>query len=155
VWFGRPAEYRVGMAEPKTQRTRMSAAEFLAAVPDPRRRADAEAVCALMADVTGEAPTMWGTSIIGFGSYHYRYASGREGDWPAIGLSPRKQSLTLYISAGFDAYDELLSRLGPHSTGKSCLYIKKLADVDERVLRDLVAGGFERLHGKVLTADPG
>src|SRR5687767_3140663 len=130
------------MAEPKTTRGERSVAEFLAAVADPRRRADAEAACALMTEATGTEPAMWGTSIVGFGTYHYRYATGREGDWPAVGLSPRKQALTIYLSAGFDAYEELLGRLGPHSTGKSCLYVKRLADVDQAVLRELVAAGF-------------
>jgi hypothetical protein len=142
------------MAELKTVKNETSVAEFLAAVADPRRRADAQAVCALMADVTGAQPTMWGNSIIGFGSYHYTYASGRKGDWPAVGLSPRKQALTVYVSEGFDAYDELLGRLGPHSTGKSCLYIKRLSDVDEQVLRSLVEGGFQRLNGTTVTSEP-
>jgi hypothetical protein len=143
------------MTEPKTTKNEASVAEFLASVADPQRRADAEAVCALMADVTGEQPTMWGGSIVGFGSYHYRYATGREGDWPAVAMSPRKQSLTLYVSAGFDAHEELLGRLGPHSTGRSCLYIKRLADVDEQVLRSLVDGGFRQLNGKIVTSEAG
>jgi hypothetical protein len=141
------------MAEPKTTRSPLSVPEFLAAVDDPRRRADAEAACALMAEVTGAPPTMWGTSIVGFGGYHYRYASGREGDAPAVGLSPRKQALTIYLSAGFDDHDELLGRLGPHRTGKSCLYLKRLSDVDEQVLRSLIGAGFRSLDGTVLTAE--
>jgi hypothetical protein len=143
------------MAEPKTTRGERSVAEFLAAVADPRRRADAEAACALMTEATGTEPAMWGTSIVGFGTYHYRYATGREGDWPAVGLSPRKQALTIYLSAGFDAYEELLGRLGPHSTGKSCLYVKRLADVDQAVLRELVAAGFRHLDGRTVTSEPG
>ena len=142
------------MAEPKTTRNDTSVADFLAAVTDPRRRADAQAVCALMAEVTGAEPAMWGSAIVGFGSYHYRYGSGREGDWPAVGLSPRKQALTIYIPEGFEGYRELLDRLGPHSTGKSCLYVKRLSDVDEQALRGLVDGGFRRLNGTTLTADP-
>jgi hypothetical protein len=141
------------MAELKTQRTQTSVADFLAAVTDPQRRADAQAACALMADVTGAPPEMWGTSIVGFGSYRYTYASGREGDWPAVGLSPRKQSLTIYISDGFDDYEELLGRLGPHSTGKACLYLKRLSDVDEQVLRGLVDGGFRRLNGTTVATE--
>src|SRR5262245_56801189 len=141
------------MADPKTQKNQADVAEFLAAVPDPRRRADAQAVCALMADVTGAVPERWGTSIVGFGSYHYRYASGREGDWLAIGLSPRKQALTLYIAAGFDGCDDLLKRLGPHTTGKACLYLKRLSDVDEQVPRSLVEGGFQRLNGATITPE--
>jgi nucleoid DNA-binding protein len=139
------------VAEPKTQKNTANVTDFLAAVADPKRRADAEAVTALMAEVTGATPTMWGTSIVGFGSYRYRYGSGREGEWPAVGLSPRKASLTVYVSAGFDGYDDLLARLGPHSTGKSCLYIKRLSDVDEGVLRELVAGGFRQLDGTTVT----
>jgi hypothetical protein len=140
------------MAELKTSRNEASAAEFLAAVADPRRRADAQAVCALMTEVTGEQPTMWGGSIVGFGAYHYRYASGREGDWPAVGFSPRKQALTIYLSEGFEAYDDLLARLGPHSTGKSCLYIKRLSDVDEEALRSLVEGGYRSRNGTTVTS---
>jgi hypothetical protein len=138
------------MADPKTVRTGASVGDFLAAVPDPKRRADAQTVCALMAQATGVQPEMWGSGIVGFGSYHYRYASGREGDWPAVGLSPRKSALTIYVSAGFD--DAELSRLGPHTTGKSCLYVKRLSDVDTGVLRELIAAGFRQLNGKVLTA---
>jgi hypothetical protein len=141
------------MAEPKTTRNEASVADFLATVTDPKRRADAEAACALMAEATGAEPAMWGTAIIGFGTYHYRYASGRTGDWPAVGLSPRKQSLTLYISAGFDGYQDLLSRLGPHTTGKSCLYLKRLADVNHDVLKSLVAEGFRHLDGQTLTTE--
>ena len=139
------------MAEPKTAKTQASVAEFLAGVADPKRRADAQAVAALMAEVTGAEPTMWGTAIVGFGSYHYRYASGREGEWPAVGFSPRKQALVLYLSGGFDGYDDLLNRLGPHSTGKSCLYVKRLSDVDEEALRALIAGGFRQLDGTTVT----
>ncbi len=93
---------------------------------------------ALMKRVTGEEPVMWGDSIVGFGSYHYRYASGREGDWPLAGFSPRKRALTVYIMSGFAKHDQLLSRLGKHATGKSCLYINRLEDVDMEVLRELV-----------------
>ncbi|XVV16915.1 DUF1801 domain-containing protein [Actinoplanes sp. CA-131856] len=139
------------MAEPKTTPNDASVAAFLASVADPKRRADAESVCALMTEATGEQPQMWGTSIIGFGRYHYRYASGQEGDWPAVGLSPRKQALTVYISAGFAEYDDLLARLGPHTTGKSCLYLKRLTGIDEQALRDLVTAAFRHLHGRTLT----
>ncbi|MER7009224.1 DUF1801 domain-containing protein [Dactylosporangium sp. NPDC000555] len=140
--------------EPKTTRTDASVAEFLGTVPDPQRRADAEEVCELMREVTGLEPAMWGPSIVGFGQYHYRYASGREANWPAVSLSPRKQALTLYISDGYDQYAELMSRLGPHTTGKSCLYIKQLADVDMDVLRMLIKDGFEHLNGRTVTAGP-
>ncbi len=139
------------MAELKTQRTDASVAQFLAGVPDPQRRADAEALCAIMTEVTGVEPDMWGAAIVGFGAYQYRYASGREGDWPAIGLSPRKQNLTLYVSPDFDGYADLLSQLGRHSTGKSCLYLRRLSDVDESVLRQLVAKAFIHINGRTIT----
>jgi hypothetical protein len=137
--------------EPKTTRTDASVDEFLGTVPDARRRADAEEVCELMREVTGVEPAMWGPSIVGFGSYRYRYASGREGDWPAVALSPRKQALTLYISDGYDEYADLLARLGPHTIGRSCLYIKRLSDVDTDVLRTLVRDSFEHLNGRTVT----
>ncbi|WP_433223052.1 DUF1801 domain-containing protein [Dactylosporangium sp. CS-047395] len=138
-------------SEPKTTRTDASVTEFLAGVADPRRRADAEAVCALMREVTGLEPAMWGPSIVGFGQYHYRYATGREADWPAVGLSPRKQALTLYLSDGYERYAEQLQRLGPHSTGRACLYIKRLADVDVEVLRELIREGFQHINGRTVT----
>ena len=118
---------------------------FLAVIPDPKRRADAETVLTLMREVTGKPPQLWGGSIVGFGSYHYKYASGREGDWFLTGFSPRKQALTLYIMAGFARYEALLSKLGKHKTGKACLYVNKLADVDLAVLRELVRASVEHL----------
>jgi hypothetical protein len=92
-----------------------------------------------MRDVTGEEPKMWGSSIVGFGSYHYKYASGREGDWPITGFSPRKGDLTLYITGGLDSFSDLLPKLGKHKTAKSCLYIKKLSDIDVGVLRKIIS----------------
>ena len=139
------------MAEPKTTVTEASAAEFLDAVDDARRRADAIAACDLIGEVTGAAPAMWGSGIVGFGSYHYRYASGREGDAPAVGLSPRKAALVLYVSTGFDDAQALLDRLGPHKIGKSCLYLKRLDDVDRDVLRELIGKAFRSLDGTTLT----
>lgn len=127
------------MAELKTKRNDASVEAFLNGIADERKRQDAFAVLHLMGEVTGEAPTMWGESIVGFGSYHYKYASGREADWMLTGFSPRKQNLTVYIMAGFAQYDALLARLGKHSTGSSCLYIKKLQDIDLAVLRELVS----------------
>lgn len=115
---------------------------YLAGVENGTRRDDAQNVCALMQEVTGEEPTMWGAAMIGFGEYHYTYASGRSGEWFKVGLSPRKQQLTIYLMDGFEAYTALLGRLGPHSTGKSCLYIKRLSDVDTDVLRELVAASW-------------
>jgi hypothetical protein len=140
------------MAEPKTTRNDADVAAFLDAVPDSQRRDDARAACALMTEVTGAPPRMWGSSIVGFGTYHYRYSSRREGDWPPVGLSPRKQSLTIYLSAGLDRYADRLTRLGPHSTGKSCLYVKRLADVDQAVLRELVHDAFRELDGRTVIA---
>jgi hypothetical protein len=126
------------MAELKTKPNEDSVDDFLAAIEDEARREDCGRVVALMRDVTGEEPTLWGSGVVGFGSYHYVYDSGREGDWFLTGFSPRKQNLTLYIMAGFERYDELVAKLGKHKTGKSCLYVKRLADVDAEVLRELV-----------------
>ena len=138
--------------DPKTTRTDASVAEFLATIPDPRRRADAEQVCALMREVTGLEPAMWGPSIVGFGEYHYRYASGREADWPTVSLSPRRQALTLYLSDGYEQYADLMARLGPHTTGRSCLYIKRLSDVDVEVLRTLIKDRFEHMNGRTVAS---
>jgi hypothetical protein len=126
------------MAELKTRETNADVAEFISSIPDERKRVDAIMIVNLMTEVTGESPRMWGDSIVGFGRYHYRYESGREGDWFLTGFSPRKQNLTLYIMSGFDQYEELRAQLGKHSVGKSCLYIKKLADIDEPTLRELI-----------------
>jgi hypothetical protein len=134
------------MAELKTTETEASVAAFLATVADAQRREDCRRVLEIMRSATGVEPKMWGDSIVGFGSYHYRYESGREGDWFVTGFSPRKSSLTLYIMAGFDRYEALLSRLGKHSTGKSCLYIRRLADVDEAALRQLVAASVQHMR---------
>jgi hypothetical protein len=122
----------------KTQPTDADVEAFLAGIADARRREDSQAICRLMADETGEAPRMWGSGIVGFGSYHYVYASGREGEWMALGFAPRKANLTLYLMDGFSGYEELLARLGKHSTGKSCLHVKRLSDVDVDVLREMV-----------------
>lgn len=126
------------MSEMKTQPTEAAVSAFLEGVADPVRREECQAVLDLMRRVTGVEPKMWGGSMVGFGSYHYRYESGREGDWFVTGFSPRKANLTLYIMAGFDRYEGLLERLGKYSTGKSCLYLKRLSDVDLTVLEALV-----------------
>ena len=131
------------MAEPKTKSNNRSVEAFLKEVPAERRQ-DCRAVSALMEQVTGAKPKMWGTNIVGFGTYHYRYASGREGDWPLIGFSPRKQNLTIYLMGGFD--EPLLEKLGRHKTGKACLYIRSLDDVDTKVLRQLVEKSVKRLE---------
>lgn len=126
------------MAEAKTKATGESVPDFLDAVKDERRREDAKAVCAMMARVTGEEPRMWGASMVGFGSYHYRYESGHEGDWFVTGFSPRASALTLYVMDGFPRHRELMDRLGKYKTGKSCLYLKRLSDVDPAVLEELI-----------------
>lgn len=126
------------MAELKTKPNDGSVEAFLNNVSDPKKRQDSYAVLELMQQVTGEEPVMWGDSIVGFGSYHYSTKSGQEGDWFLTGFSPRAQSLTLYIMSGFDQYDELMSKLGKYKTGKACLYVKKIEDVDSDVLRELV-----------------
>jgi len=131
------------MSELKTKKNDASVEGFLKSVENQKRREDSFAILDLMKAVTGEEPTMWGTSIIGFGSYHYKYASGREGDWMKVGFSPRKQNMTLYIMDGFKNYNDLLGKLGKHKTGKSCLYINKLEDVDLSVLRELVQQSVE------------
>jgi hypothetical protein len=126
------------MGEPKTKKNKTSVEGFLKSVESEKRREDSFMVLDLMKEVTGEEPAMWGSSIVGFGSYHYKYASGREGDWMKIGFSPRKQNMTLYIMDGLTSYDSLLQNLGEYKTGKSCLYINKLEDVDQEVLKELV-----------------
>lgn len=126
------------MAEMKTKETKASVQKFLKGIKDDDRRRDCTALVELMKEVTQAQPRMWGTSIVGFGSYHYKYASGREGDWFIVGFSPRKQDLTLYLLPGLAGRETLLSKLGKHRTGRSCLYVKRLADVDPVVLRQLV-----------------
>jgi hypothetical protein len=123
------------MAENKTQPTKLSVTALINAITDPARRADAKTLVKLMQEASGEKPQMWGPSIIGFGSYHYKYESGREGDMPIVGFSPRKAATVLYGVAGAR---DLLPKLGKHTTGKGCLYIKKLADVDQQVLETMV-----------------
>lgn len=133
------------MAELKTKVNDASVDKFLNNVKDKSVRDDCYKILEIMKKATRAEPKMWGTSIIGFGSYHYKYASGREGDWMLTGFSPRKQNLTLYIMPGFDEYDDLLEKLGKHTTGKSCLYIKRLEDVDMKVLKDLVAKSVKKM----------
>ncbi len=124
-------------AENKTKATAVSAQEYLDAIPEPARRADARTLAELMEKATGEKATLWGPSIVGFGTHHYVYDSGREGDMPLIGFSPRKPATVLYGTAGFPGAGELLAKLGKHTTGKGCVYIKKLADVDLAVLEQM------------------
>lgn len=126
------------MAELKTKLTGADVTAFLNAIPDARQRADSIALVEMMRDVTGVAPRLWGENIVGFGDHHYKYASGREGDWFIVGFAPRKQNLTLYLTYGFEQDTELMAQLGKHSTGKACLYVKRLSDVNLDTLRELV-----------------
>ncbi len=126
------------MAEIKTQKTDASVEEFLHSITDEQRRADCFTVLELMKKATKAEPKMWGSSIVGFGAYRYKYESGREGDWFLVGFSPRKQNLTLYLMGGLEQQQELLPQLGKHKTGKSCLYLNKLTDVDLKVLKKMI-----------------
>lgn len=128
-----------GVREPKTLANKAGVSAFLRAVDDEQRRRDAFELLALMKTITGMRPRMWGPSLVGFGSYHYRYRSGREGDWPITAFSPRKQSLSIYIMPGFSRYAALMAKLGNYKTGKSCLYVKKLDDIDRKLRRRLIA----------------
>jgi len=126
------------MAELKTKENNADVEAFLNGIEDEKRREDCFAVLELMKKITKAEPKMWGASIVGFGNYHYKYQSGREGVWFVSGFSPRKQNLTLYIMSGFSRYNELLAKLGKHKTGKSCLHINKLEDVDLDVLAEMI-----------------
>ena len=126
------------MADNKTKPSKSSVAEFIDSIPDETRQTDAKAIVKLMQSASGEKPKMWGPSIIGFGSYHYRYDSGREGEMPLIGFSPRKAATVLYNLGAFSDSAAVLAKLGKHTTGKGCLYIKTLADVDRQVLETLI-----------------
>jgi hypothetical protein len=136
------------MAELKTKATEISVDEFLDAVPDPQRREDARKVRAMMERLSGEPAKMWGPSIVGFGRYHYKYDSGHEGDMARIGFSPRARELVLYIIGGFPRHQALMERLGKYRTGKSCLYIKRLSDVEESVLEALAAESLDYMREK-------
>jgi hypothetical protein len=133
------------MAELKTKPTKVSVEDFLNQISDEERRNDCFAVAKIMEEITGSKPVMWGPSIVGFGTYHYKYASGREGDWPVTGFSPRKKDLTLYIMMGFDKVPDLMKQLGKHSTGKSCLYIKRLSDIHVPTLKKLIKQSVKEL----------
>jgi hypothetical protein len=133
------------MSENKTKPTDVSVDEFLAAVENDRRRNDAVTVCELMQEVTGEEPVMWGPTMVGFGTYHYKYASGREGDWFLAGFAPRKANLVVYIMSGFKGHAALMDELGKHKTGSSCLFINKLDDIDMDILRELVRRSVEHV----------
>ena len=138
------------MAEAKTKPTKESVTGFLNKVPDAARREDCFAVAKIMEEITGEKPQMWGPSIVGFGSYHYKYASGHEGDWPVIAFSPRKQDLTLYLSLnGYDKFGALMDQLGKHKTGKSCLYIKRLSDIHLPTLKKIIQASVKNLRAQI------
>jgi hypothetical protein len=134
------------MAELKTKLTNEKVEDFLNRVSDPQRREDCFTIAKIMQEITGHAPKMWGPSIVGFGTYHYKYASGREGDWPVTGFSPRKKDLTLYIMMGFEQHDELMKRLGKHTAAKSCLYIKRLSDIHVPTLKKLIKTSVKQLR---------
>ena len=134
------------MAELKTKPTKASVKEFLNQISDKERRDDCFAVVKIMEEITGDKPKMWGPSIVGFGTWHYKYASGREGDWPVAAFSPRKKDLTVYLMVGFEKHTELMQKLGKHSTGKSCLYIKRLSDIHVPTLKKLIKTSVKKAH---------
>ncbi len=136
------------MAELKTKANKASVKEFLGKIPDARRRHDCFTLLRLMESLTGSKPSMWGTSIVGFGSYHYVYDSGREGDWFLVGFSPRKQDLTVYSMGGLEQSRDLLEKLGKFKSGKSCLYIKILEDIDLGILKHILLRSVRRLKDK-------
>jgi hypothetical protein len=143
VWRRTNVPKEAMMAELKTKPSDANVDAFLQSIPDERKRQDSYVLLQLLQEVTGETPRLWGDSIIGFGDYHYVYASGREGDWFVTGFSPRKQNLTLYVMGGFEPHAELLAKLGKYKTGKGCLYINKLQDVDQTVLRSLMTASVD------------
>ncbi len=140
----------MSQSSPKTVATTASVENFIAAVAEPSRRADCYALLRLMEGATGEKACLWGSAIVGFGSYRYALANGSTGESPVVGFSPRKNDLTVYIVPGFDRYQALLAELGKHKTGKVCLYLKRLADVDMAVLKDLVESSVSDMAPKRL-----
>jgi hypothetical protein len=134
------------MAENKTKATKASVTGYIAAIQDEERRSDCEQLVKLMTGITGEPATMWGSSIVGFGRYHYRYESGREGDMCVTGFSSRKPNLSIYVLAEGAAQKKLLARLGKHKMAKGCLYVRRMADIDAKVLRELIAGSIAEVH---------
>ena len=135
-------------SENKTMPTNKSVAEFIGSIPDEGKREDCRVLLELMEQLTGEKAVMWGDAIVGFGLYHYIYATGREGDMPKVGFSPRKQALTLYLAYGFENNADLMKRLGKYQTGKICLYVKRLADVDMDVLKELIQRSYQWFNQK-------
>jgi len=136
------------MSELKTKENKASVEKFLKGVSDTKKREDSFTILEMMKKITKKEPKMWGPSIVGFGKYHYKYESGREGDFFISGFSPRKQNLTIYIMPGFKKYEELMKKLGKYKTGKSCLYIKRLEDVDMKILKELVSSSFKYMKEK-------
>ena len=136
------------MAELKTKRTKASASSFIAGINDRQMRADCKAIARIMRSATGSPARMWGTSIVGFGEYEYRYRSGRSGKWMLCGFSPRSQNLTIYIMSGFSAFPALMKKLGKYKTGKSCLYVRKLDDIDRDVLTKIIDKSVDYLRKK-------
>ena len=139
------------MAENKTKPGKQSVTAFINSIDDTQRRADVKKVAAMMRKATGRRATMWGAAIVGYGQYHYQYASGREGDFFLTGYSPRKQALTVYIIPGFKPFESLLKKLGKHKTGKSCLYLRRLSDVDETILERLITESVKHMRKKYET----
>lgn len=137
-------------AKNKTVENKKSVSAFLETIKDSNKVADSKKLIKIMEEITGEKAKMWGASIIGFGKYDYKYASGREGSFLRVGFSPRKQNLTIYIMPGYNDYQNLLTKLGKHTTGKSCLYIKSLDDIDEKILRKLIKKGFDDIGTKLI-----
>ena len=136
------------MAELKTKATTQSVLDFLNTIEDKKKRADCRVVAKMMREATGKRARMWGTSIVGYGTYDYKYASGRQGTWPLVGFSPRSRNLTLYIMPGFSSFDKLMGQLGKYKTGKSCLTIKSLEDVDQKKLKALIDGSVKYMKRK-------
>lgn len=136
------------MSQNKTQATNASVEEFLNTIEDEKKKADSFTVLEMMKSISKKEPVMWGPGLVGFGNYHYKYESGREGDFFRVGFSPRKTALTIYIMPGFERYSKLMEQLGIFKTGKSCLYIKKLEDVDRKILKTLIKESLEYMKGK-------
>jgi hypothetical protein len=136
------------MAENKTKKTELSVENFINTVENEQKRKDSRELMAMMKKITGKEPRMWGSSLVGFGTYHYKYASGREGDFFITGFSPRKTALTVYIMPGFEPYPELMDQLGPYKTGKSCLYLKNLDTIDRKVLEKLIRQSVKDMRKK-------
>jgi hypothetical protein len=136
------------MSGNKTIPTEAPVEQFLSEIPDEQKRRDCRELVELMSSITGKQPKMWGGSMVGFGQYHYRYESGREGDFFLTGFAPRKAALTVYVMAGFSKYEQLMKKLGPHKTGKSCLYLKSLDAVDRDVLADIIRDSVARMRAR-------